>query len=70
MSDEIRHNFQSQEEGWGRMKVHTTIENISWDTSIWYDSRQGLYLLPLKADIRKKLKFKLGDSVKATVCVP
>ncbi len=54
LSEEIRSDMQSQEEGWGRMKVKAQIGETSWATSIWFDTKQNTYLLPLKAEIRKK----------------
>lgn len=48
---EIRTNLQWQEEGWGRMKAVAKISDHSWDTSIWFDSKSKLYVLPLKSEI-------------------
>ena len=60
-SEEIRQNMKWQEEGWGRMKTKSKIRETSWDTAIWYDTKLGTYILPLKVDIRKKEKIKIGD---------
>lgn len=54
MSIEIRDNFKKFEEGWGRMKVTARIGISEWRTSIWFDTKQEIYMLPLKAEIRKK----------------
>lgn len=54
MSKEIRDNLKWQEEGWGRLKATAQIENVEWKTAIWFDTKSNTYLLPLKADIRKK----------------
>ena len=43
-----------QEEGWGRLKATAKIGNSQWETAIWFDTKRKTYLLPLKADIRKK----------------
>jgi len=51
---EIRNFFKSEEEGWGRLKVTAKIGNSSWQTAIWFDTKSATYLLPLKAEIRKK----------------
>lgn len=55
LSQEIRSQLQWQEEGWGRMKVWAEVETLTWKTSIWFDTKQHRYLLPIKAEIRKKL---------------
>lgn len=60
-SEEIRQNMKWQEEGWGRMKTKSKIRETSWHTAIWYDTKLGTYILPLKVDIRKKEKIKIGD---------
>ena len=54
LSKEIRNNFKSEEEGWGRLKATVKIGNSEWKTAIWFDSKRNCYLLPLKAEIRKK----------------
>jgi len=66
---EIRHNFKFLEEGWGRMKVTAKIGNSEWKTSIWFDTKKGTYLLPLKAEIRKKQNIRLDKDVEVLIWV-
>ncbi len=54
ISKEIRENFKSEEEGWGRLKVTALIGTTEWKTAIWFDTKLKTYLLPLKAEVRKK----------------
>ena len=54
MSKEIRENLKFLEEGWGRLKMTAKIGNTQWETAIWFDTKLNTYLLPLKAEIRKK----------------
>lgn len=54
LAKEIRANLKWQEEGWGRLKATAQIGNCKWDTAIWFDTKLNTYLLPLKAEIRKK----------------
>ena len=61
ISKEIRENLKWQEEGWGRMKATAKVENLEWDTAIWFDKKKDTYLLPIKADIRKKVNLKLNQ---------
>lgn len=63
ISSEIREHLQWQEEGWGRMKATATIGTLSWDTAIWFDKKHQTYLLPLKADIRRKTGIKPDDII-------
>lgn len=56
LSREIRKLFKELEEGWGRMRVTVRTGDSQWQTSIWFDTKQDRYLLPIKAAIRKKEK--------------
>lgn len=56
LSSAIREAFKSLEEGWGRLKVTAKIGQTEWQTAIWFDTKQDIYLLPLKAVVRKKEK--------------
>lgn len=54
IAKEIREILKWQEEGWGRLKVTAKIGKSEWETAIWFDTKMNTYLLPLKAQIRKK----------------
>lgn len=69
ISNEIREHFQWQEEGWGRMKMVAEINEFRWETSIWFDSKMKIYLLPIKAEVRKKLKLKVEDELMVMIWV-
>lgn len=60
----IRTIYQTSEEGWGRLKAIATIGRSTWTTAIWFDTKAGSYLLPVKAVIRNKEKLALGARVK------
>lgn len=69
ISKEIRGQLQWQEEGWGRMKVTAIIEQLEWKTSIWFDTKMDTYILPVKAEVRKKLSLKEGNLLNVTILV-
>jgi hypothetical protein len=71
LAKEIRASFKSHEEGWGRMKVTAKIGGSEWKTSIWFDTKHDTYLLPIKAEIRKKEKIEMaiGKEVKVTILI-
>jgi len=69
MSKEIRSNFGGLEEGWGRMKITAKVNSTEWKTSIWFDTKKDTYMLPLKAEIRKKEKIVLDENVKIVIFV-
>ena len=61
LSKEIRENLGWQEEGWGRMKATAQIEDLTWDTAIWFDTKMDTYVLPIKAVIRIKAHLKINE---------
>jgi hypothetical protein len=60
-----QHNAMTKGErrGWGSVRVAATIGETIWKTSIFPDSKRNAYLLPLKADVRKKERVQVGDSI-------
>lgn len=69
ISKEIRENLQWQEEGWGRMKASASINKVEWDTAIWFDKKSKIYLLPVKADIRKRAKLTLDKTMDVSIWI-
>jgi hypothetical protein len=69
MSEEIRKNLKFQEEGWGRMKASAKIGASEWETAIWFDTKHKTYLLPLKAEIRKKENIEINKDVEITIWI-
>ncbi len=47
--------------GWGMIPVTVTIGATSWYTALW--PKDGRYIVPIKAAIRKKEQIDLGDVV-------
>lgn len=66
---EIRDNLKSEEEGWGRLKAIAKIGNSEWQTAIWFDTKMNTYLLPLKAEIRKKEKLETDLNIKTNIWI-
>ncbi len=69
LSKEIRSSFQSNEEGWGRLKATAKIGNSEWETAIWFDTKKNTYLLPLKLEIRKKENLKVDETIAVAVWI-
>jgi hypothetical protein len=63
MSQEIRNMLRSEEEGWGRLKAEAKIGKTEWKTAIWFDSKKDTYLLPLKAEIRRKENIEARNEI-------
>jgi hypothetical protein len=69
ISKAIRENLKWQEEGWGRLKAIAKIGNTEWQTAIWFDTKYNSYLLPLKAEIRKKENIQPDENYLITIFV-
>jgi hypothetical protein len=61
--------LRRQEEGWGRMKATAEIGKSQWETAIWFDKKHKTYLLPLKAEIRKKEGLDKDKLIKTIIWV-
>jgi len=62
-SKEIKDFFGDLSGGWGSLPVMVTIGKMKWKTSIFPDKKSRAYLLPLKAEVRKKENIGAGDVV-------
>jgi hypothetical protein len=56
-------NMHDKRRGWGAVRVLVTIGNTTWETSIFPHAKADAYILPVKADVRKKEKIAAGDEV-------
>ena len=63
LSKEIRSFLKNEESGWGRLPATAKIGTSEWETAIWFDTKRNTYLLPLKAEIRKKENVRLETEI-------
>jgi hypothetical protein len=54
--------------GWGMIPVQARIGQTEWETSLF--PKDGQYLLPVKASVRKAEKIDEGDHVTVRLAVP
>jgi len=66
-SQEIKKLFGEMAGGWGSLPVKVGVDKISWNTSIFPDKKSGKYLLPLKAEIRKKKGIVAGQKISYSI---
>ena len=60
---EIRaHSYGSSRRGFGSVRVAATIGGVSWRTSV-FPQKSGGYILPVKADVRRRADISAGDEV-------
>jgi hypothetical protein len=55
--------------GFGAVKVKARIGVSQWSTSIFPDSKSGTYLLPIKADVRKREGLGVGDEADVSLFI-
>lgn len=67
LSAKIRKSHGTSEEGWGRLKAAAAIGKSKWKTAIWFDTKAGSYLLPVKADVRKSEAIVENSSVQVKI---
>jgi len=61
-SDEIRAHAFGNPRGFRSVKVEATIGDVTWRTSV-FPLNSGGYLLPVKAEVRRKAGIGAGDEV-------
>ncbi|EMY77446.1 PF08922 domain protein [Leptospira weilii serovar Ranarum str. ICFT] len=54
---------------WGMIPVTAKIGVTSWNTSIFPEKNSTKYVLPLKADVRKKEKITVNQKVHASITI-
>jgi hypothetical protein len=67
IGQEIKETKGKSARGFGSLPVEVVIGATTWKTSIFPDKRVGSYLLPLKAQVRKKEDIESGESVTFTI---
>lgn len=63
VSDQIEARTTGQRRGFGSVRVHVTIGAATWSTSVFPDTKRGAYLLPVKAEVRRREGLSAGSQV-------
>ena len=62
-SVEIRaHSLGNPRRGFGSVRVEATINRVAWRPSV-FPQKSGGYILPVKADVRRRAGIGAGDEV-------
>ncbi len=69
VGQEIKETHGKNARGFGSLPVQVTIGQTTWKTSIFPDKRAGSYLLPLKAQVRKKEDIEAGEPVAFEIAI-
>ena len=59
---EIRAQSFGNRRGFGSVRVEATINGVTWRTSV-FPQKSGGYILPIKADVRRRAGIAAGDDV-------
>ena len=65
-SDEIRAHCLAIMRGFKSARVEARINGVAWRTSV-FPQKSGGYILPVKADVRRKAEIAAGDQVTVTL---
>jgi Domain of unknown function (DUF1905) len=68
-AEAIRSAAGGRSGGWGSVRVTATIGTTDWQTSLFPNKQLGGYMLPLKADVRKRERVNDGDVIEVAINV-
>ena len=69
LADALRAWHAEQHRPFGSLRVTATIGETTWATSLFADTKRGSYLLPVKAEVRRREQIVDGDRVHVWVTV-
>lgn len=65
-SAEVKAQAFEMPRGFGSVRVEASIGDVTWQTSV-FPQNSGGYLLPVKAEIRRRAAIAAGDEVSVTL---
>jgi hypothetical protein len=63
IADPIRARYAGAHRRFGSLPVRATLAATTWTTSVFADTRSSSYLLPIKAEVRRRENVGDGDTV-------
>jgi hypothetical protein len=69
-SEEIKFfsdNLFAKRRGWGSVRVIANVGTTEWETSIFPGGKIAAYILPIKAEVRRKQKIVADGDVEVTL---
>ena len=61
-SSEIRVQSLARRSGFGSVRVEAMINDVTWQTSV-FPQKNGGYILPVKAEVRRRADIAAGEEV-------
>ena len=65
-SGELRAESFGNRRGFGSVRIEARISEVSWKTSV-FPQNSGGYLLPVKAEVRRRAGIAAGDEVTVSI---
>ena len=66
-STSVRSISKGLQSAFGSLRVIATVGKTTWRTSIFPEAKTKLFVLPVKADIRRRERIGHGDRVKVAI---
>jgi len=70
LADELKARNAGDGRAFGTVPVNVTVGRSTWTTSLFADTKSGSYLLPIKAEIRRREALGDGDTATLEFDVP
>lgn len=67
LSKRIRTLTTGQRNPFGSFRVKARTGLTGWETSLFADTKRDAFLLPVKAEVRRKEKIKAGDTIEVSI---
>lgn len=67
LSKRIRTLTTGLRKPFGSFRARARTGLTTWETSLFHDTKRNAFLLPVKADVRRKEKIRLGDTIEVSV---
>lgn len=67
ISEDMRALSHGSRNAFGSLRVIARIGETEWRTSVFADTKAAAFLLPVKADVRKRENLKHGDEAAVTL---
>jgi Domain of unknown function (DUF1905) len=62
LADEIRVRYADAHRAFGSLRVKASLGSSTWNTSLFTDTRSASYLLPIRAEVRRREQIADGDT--------
>lgn len=67
LSAQIRTLAGGMMNAFGSLRISASIGDAQWKTSLFYDTKRHAFLLPVKADVRRKAQIEADANVDVSV---